>query len=385
LKHIQGAHVLLVEDNEINQQVASEILQGAGLKVSLATNGQEAINAIQEDEYDAVLMDVQMPVMDGYTATRKVREWEGGMRKAESGIGSKKDKISDANDPQPVARGQKPLPIIAMTAHAMAGDAEKSIAAGMSDHITKPIDPVQLFATLQKWIQPDKSRAAVEQQKPPSTTESPTKIVSDAEGLPESLPGFDLADGLNRLQGNKKLYRKLLLDLSAKYAGIADDIRQALDARDFEQARSLVHNIKGLAGNLAAIDLQAAAVKLEKGVKGGLQKGFSEEKLNQSFAEFKKAFQAALSSVQILGPSPAEETTQPATAALAEIPAELAKKAADRIREAAEMGDVTRIKSIAGECRSQSERFAPIADRIIDLTSDFDFDGILKIADQLTG
>jgi PAS domain S-box-containing protein len=366
LKHIQGAHVLLVEDNEINQQVASEILQGAGLKVSLATNGQEAINAIQENEFDAVLMDIQMPVMDGYTATREIRNLKS------TRLSSSQAEIRN-------------VPIIAMTAHAMTGDAEKSIAAGMSDHITKPIDPGQLFATLRKWILPDKSRAAIEQQEPPTTTESPTKIVSDAEGLPESLPGFDLADGLNRLQGNKKLYRKLLLDLSAKYAGIADDIRQALEARDFEQAHSLVHNLKGLAGNLAAIDLQAAAIEMEKGVKGALQKDFSEEKLNQTFAELKKVFQTALSSIRILGPSPAEETTQPATASLAEIPPELAREAADRIREAAEMGDVTRIKSIAGECRSQSESFAPIADRIIDLTSDFDFDGILKIADQLTG
>ncbi|MGD8755495.1 MAG: PAS domain S-box protein [Desulfobacterales bacterium] len=360
LKHIRGAHVLIVEDNEINQQVASEILQGAGLNVSLANNGQEAVTAIQRNAYDAVLMDVQMPVMDGYTATKTIRKWEGGVRN--------KDKA--------------PIPIIAMTAHAMAGDAEKSIAAGMSDHITKPIDPEQLFATLQKWIQPHENRGVVEQQEPPAVTESPAETVPEAEGLPESLPGFDLADGLKRLQGNKKLYRKLLLDLSRKYAGIADDIQQALEARDFEQAHSRVHNLKGLAGNLAATDLHSAAVELEKGVKGGLQQGFSKEKLNQSFAELKNAFQAALSSVRILGPSPADETKRPPAAALAEIPAELAKEAADRIRAAAEMGDVIRIKTIAEEFRSKSESFAPIADRFIQMAEDFDFDGISKLADE---
>ena len=141
LKNIQGAHVLLVEDNEINQQVASEILQGAGLNVTLAANGKEAIAAIEKNAYDAVLMDVQMPIMDGYTATKTIRKWEGG-------IGTKQNENSDASDQKPVAGSQKPLPIIAMTAHAMAGDAEKSIAAGMSDHVTKPIDPQQLFATL---------------------------------------------------------------------------------------------------------------------------------------------------------------------------------------------------------------------------------------------
>jgi HPt (histidine-containing phosphotransfer) domain-containing protein len=264
----------------------------------------------------------------------------------------------------------------------MAGDAEKSIAAGMSDHVTKPIDPERLFATLQKWIRPDKTRAVDEQQTQPAATEPPATKVSEAEGLPESLPGFDLADGLNRLQGNKKLYRQLLLDLGTKYAGIADDIRQALNAKNFEQAHSLVHNLKGLAGNLAATDLQAAAVEMEKGVKDAPKKGFSEEKLNQTFAELKKALQAALDSVRVLGPLTAEQTKQPPSAALAEIPAELAKEAADRIREAAEMGDVTRIKTIAEEFRSKSEAFAPIADRFIQLAEDFDFDEISKLADE---
>ncbi len=126
LKGLAGARVLVVEDNEINQQVAMEILAGAGLDVSLANNGQEGVNAVLANRYDAVLMDVQMPVMDGYTATRHIRR-----------------------DPR-----FKDLPIIAMTAHAMTGDEEKSMAAGMNDHVTKPIDPAQLLATLAKWIAP---------------------------------------------------------------------------------------------------------------------------------------------------------------------------------------------------------------------------------------
>ena len=131
LEHIRGANVLLVEDNEINQQVAREILEGAGLNVTLANDGQEAVNAVKENNYDAVLMDVQMPVMDGYTATREIR---------------KDDRF-------------KELPIIAMTAHAMTGDEDKSLESGMNGHVTKPIDPDQLFATLQKWIKPSEKRA----------------------------------------------------------------------------------------------------------------------------------------------------------------------------------------------------------------------------------
>ena len=122
--HIVGARVLLVEDNDINQQVAREILEGAGLIVSLADNGQEAVTAVQTGTYDVVLMDIQMPVMDGYAATRAIR---------------RDDRYKD-------------LPILAMTAHAMAGDAQKSLDAGMQDHVTKPIDPEHLFAALQKWI-----------------------------------------------------------------------------------------------------------------------------------------------------------------------------------------------------------------------------------------
>ena len=138
---IKGANVLLVEDNEINQQVAREILESAGLKVDLAADGQEGVNAVKENNYDAVLMDVQMPVMDGHTATRKIREWEGGMWN----------------------EGKDPIPIIAMTAHAMAGDEDKSLEAGMNGHVTKPIDPDQLFSTLQNWIKP-REKPAREQQ-----------------------------------------------------------------------------------------------------------------------------------------------------------------------------------------------------------------------------
>jgi two-component system sensor histidine kinase/response regulator len=130
LELIRGANVILGEDNEINQQVAKEILEGAGLNVALAADGQEGVSAVKESDYDVVLMDVQMPVMDGYKATREIRKDE----------------------------RFKELPIIAMTAHAMAGDEDKSLKAGMNDHVTKPIDPDQLFSTLQKWIKPSEKR-----------------------------------------------------------------------------------------------------------------------------------------------------------------------------------------------------------------------------------
>jgi len=356
LKHIRGAKLLLVEDNEINQQVAREILEGAGLNVTIATNGQEAVNAVKENNYDAVLMDVQMPVMDGYTATREIRNLKSEIRN---------------------------VPVIAMTAHAMAGDEDKSLQAGMNGHVTKPIDPDQLFATLQKWIQPTENRATTQR---PAVSVAPSgkdKVVSIDGALPGSLPGFDLADGLKRLQGNKKLYRKLLLDFAAGYCQAGIEIREALDAPDFDRAHRLVHNLKGLAGNLAAKDLQAAAVNMEKLVKGVDKTAPPSQQLNLRLAELETVLNQALESVQSLGVSGAENISKLSDKELADIPAELSHAIAQRIRDAAEMGDVTTLNAIAGEIKAHSESCGPLSRQIVQLAGDFDLDGIKKLADAL--
>ena len=239
LEHIRGANVLLVEDNEINQQVAKEILEGAGLNVKVAADGQEGVTAVKESNYDVVLMDVQMPVMDGYTATQAIRKWESGMRNK---IGQDSDSKSEIQNLKSKIEG---VPIIAMTAHAMAGDEEKSLKAGMNGHVTKPIDPDQLFSTLQKWIKPSEKRVQVQQPEVSVEQAESDKAVPAEDELPESLSGFDLVDGLKRLQGNKKLYRKLLLSFATDYNSVANEIQQALDAEDFDQAHSLIHNLKG--------------------------------------------------------------------------------------------------------------------------------------------
>jgi PAS domain S-box-containing protein len=356
LSSIKGAKILLVEDNEINQQVAKEILEGADLIVTLADDGQQAVDLVRENQYDAVLMDIQMPVMDGYAATGEIR---------------KDERFKD-------------LPIIAMTAHAMAGDEDKSLTAGMNGHITKPIDPDQLFSTLQKWIQPADKRTLtlkddVSAQKevvaPPDVQEEP--------GLPDSLPGFNLVEGLSRLQGNKKLYRKLLLDFGAKYTAVAAEIRKTLDKRDFEQAHSLIHNLKGLAGNLAASALQAAAVEMEKLVKGDQKKAASQKQLDQKFEKLETSINQALEAVQTLGPVPAQKAEQPSADAMTAIAPEMAAEAINRIKEPAEMGDVTQIKSIAEALKSKSDALAPISDKFIQLAEDFDFDGISKLVGEL--
>jgi PAS domain S-box-containing protein len=351
LEHIRGANILLVEDNEINQQVAKEILEGAGLKVTLAADGQEGVNAVKESSYDLVLMDVQMPIMDGYTATREIRKDE----------------------------RFKELPIIAMTAHAMAGDEDKSLQAGMNGHVTKPIDPDQLFSTLQKWIKPGEKRAQVKQSEAPAEQSESDKAVPAEDELPESLSGFNLSDGLKRLQGNKKLYRKLLLSFATDYNAVANEIRQALDDKDFDQAHSLVHNLKGLAGNLAAIELQGAAMDMEKLVKGVDPKATSTEQLNLRFSELENTLNQALGSAQSLGVSAEENIGKLSAGDFADIPTELSQDIAKRIRDAAEMGDVNTLNAIAEEIKDQSDSCMLLSKQIIQMAEDFDLDGIQKL------
>ena len=156
-----------------------------------------------------------------------------------------------------------------MTAHAMAGDEAKSLAAGMNDHVTKPIDPDQLFATLQKWIKPLDNRINDISPKSSAAKAAPHSADLSGDELPMSLAGFDLAQGLLRLRGNQKLYKKLLVDFAASYSQAATDIRKRLDDKNLVQAHQLVHNLKGLAGNLAATDLLASAVELERLIKNG--------------------------------------------------------------------------------------------------------------------
>jgi PAS domain S-box-containing protein len=364
---LAGANVLLVEDNEINQQVAMEILSGAGVTVTVACNGQEALDLVRANAYDAVLMDVQMPVMDGYAATRRIRELE-------------------AKQPSPTSDLQPPpgrLPIIAMTAHAMAGDQEKSIAAGMNDHITKPIDPGQLFGTLAKWIGHREGAQKPAEASPAQTGPQGKDPALPEKTLPDALPEFDLADGLQRLMGNRALYRKLLVNFATQYAHAGKDLRKALDVGDFEKAHGLVHAIKGVAGNLAAKDLQQQSVALEKLVKPAAAAGPPPaDSLNPAFEAFQGSLGRALDAVASMMPAAAEPAA-PAETAAGSLPPALAQEAAARLKEAAELGDVSGLAAICSELASASEAFAPYAAKAARLADDFDFDGVLKLAREL--
>ena len=250
----------------------------------------------------------------------------------------------------------------------------------MDDHVTKPIDPDKLFATLLKWIRP-----AAESPKPQPLDLTSKQVLPtpDAESLPEFLPGFELGAGLKRLGGNQRLYRKLLLDFGANYGQTAGQIREALADGDFDQAHSLVHNLKGLAGNLEATDLQAAAVEMEKLVKGQTVETASDSELNRRIAELETAINLALEAVQTFGPPAEEKIAEPSTDALAELSPAQVKEVTDRIKAAAEMGDVMQIQSIADELRSANDAMAPFCVKLIQLAEDFDFDGIQNLLNEL--
>lgn len=230
---IQGAHILLVEDNEINRQVAVEMLEGAGLRVTVAENGLSAVEQIRQHTFDAVLMDIQMPVMDGYQATEEIRR-DGRF---------------------------KGLPIIAMTASAMAQDREKAFSAGMNDHVSKPIDVKALFSALTKWIEP--------RQGVPADTERKTgAAVHEEKGIPlAAIGGMDVELGLRRSSGNRKLYERLLRKFYEEYTDAAREIEAALATGDRELGRRLAHTMKAMAGNVGALDVQTRAGELEMAIK----------------------------------------------------------------------------------------------------------------------
>jgi CheY-like chemotaxis protein len=233
LRPIRGARVLLVEDNAINQQVATEMLEQAGLVVELAENGLEALERLATLRYDVVLMDVQMPVMDGYTAAARIREnpaWA-------------------------------TLPVLAMTANVMAEDRAKVAQVGMNGHIAKPIVPRELFEALLKWV-PHGERETVAE--PPAV-----KRVEPEIHLPAHLPGFDLPKALINVGGNRRLLRKLLADLRSDHRGDGLSVQQAIDQGQWMVAQRLAHTLKGVGGTLAAGDLQHSAAALEMALRSG--------------------------------------------------------------------------------------------------------------------
>jgi two-component system sensor histidine kinase/response regulator len=224
---LRGARVLLVEDNELNQQVATEILEAAGIRVEVAANGAIAVQRLQQDTFDLVLMDMHMPVLDGVTATARVREL--GLR----------------------------VPIVAMTANALPVDRERCLGAGMNDFVAKPIRPADLYEVLAHWLGPAADTG-------PDRLPAPEAGPDDGLGLLASVKGLDVARGLSYMPGGDgKIYLSMLRLYVTTQRDAQAKLRDALAAGDLEQAHRLAHSCKGSSATIGAMVVHGLAEELE--------------------------------------------------------------------------------------------------------------------------
>ena len=254
LSQFNGLNVLVVDDKKINQRIVSDLLKKKGVLISVANNGREALAALDREKFDMVLMDVQMPEMNGYEATRAIR-LDGRF-----------------ND----------LSIIAMTAHALAGDREKCFQAGMNDYLSKPIIPERLYAVMSGWIPSSRLH----------DTYDNTLLAPPAKGASPlfKLPHIDVAQGVERLSGNVELYKELLTEFRINYSGTLTDLKRMVAVSDKKGAKNRLHGFKGVCGNLGADGITELIKKLEVAMAGSQSKDIQllidqlEEMLKESFA-----------------------------------------------------------------------------------------------------
>lgn len=264
-QEFKGARILLVEDNHLNQQVAVEMMKEAGLVIDVAKNGMEAVEKVKKKIYDLVFMDIQMPIMGGYDATRLIR----------------KDRIFDE------------LPIVAMTAHAMEETKGLCLESGMNDYVSKPIDHQQLFSIISRWITSDTKKRDdyLITKENPSETNPAEKGQADTDELKvnkkntdiekkqhpdaldpffkliEHIPQLNLNEAMEKLNGNHTFYKELLLDFVKNYSSAPRELEELLHKGDLHTAERLVHNVNGVAALLCAEEIRNAAQKLETGIR----------------------------------------------------------------------------------------------------------------------
>ena len=341
-EQLRGARVLLVEDNEINQQVAEELLSQAGIHVTTANHGKEGVEmlAARPEEFDGVFMDIQMPVLDGYAATGEIR----------------KDARFNA------------LPIIAMTANAMAGDRDKALAAGMNDHVAKPIDVVELFEVLGRWVQVPEARRSSE----PPAVEGPQTAPEEASSLPV-LPGVDTQSGLARVGGKVAVYRKILRQFANSQADAPARIRNALASGDRVTAEREAHTLKDVAGNIGAEEVQAAAKRLEAAIRQGAD-------TEVPITELKRILGELIESLTSLTANQATVEVAPSNVEVSDLAPQL-----DRLQALLEDYDAEAV-NLVSELESQvahtefTQPIRAIGERI----DDFEFDEALRLLHALS-
>jgi PAS domain S-box-containing protein len=343
LRLVPGIRVLLVEDNEVNQQVATELLESEGASVTIANHGGEAVTlltqATQPPPYDIVLMDLQMPVMDGLTATKRLR--------AEPHL--------------------QQLPIVAMTAHAMAEEVQRCLEAGMNDHVGKPVNPETFFATIARWTRANHREAREPLARPAN---------AQVEIALPKIQGVDVTAGLQRVAGNKRLYRDLLAQFVAKQRSAGEKIAKALESGDREQAERLTHSLKGAAGNLGINEIFELAGKLEGAI------GKSHTQLEGQTEELRSVLDRQIDAIEpaLLATSPNEG--RPPVSQLAH-PAKLSGTFA-QLKELLEANDADALevyKNLADLLRDSVE--SSQLEALGTAVNSFNFDAALKDLDEI--
>ncbi|MDR2186786.1 MAG: response regulator [Azonexus sp.] len=339
MPRFNGQHVLLVEDNEINRELAREILTSTGLRVSSAEDGMEALSRLRRESFDLVLMDCQMPVMDGYEATRRIR--------SELGLNS--------------------LPIIAMTANALSGDRERCLAVGMNDHVGKPIDIGAMLATLAYWLDANPATVAT------ATSEAAASAVEEA---PAQV--LDRSGALARLGGNHELYGRLLARFRDSQSDTVSRLNTALAAGDKASALLIAHTLRGLAGNLGANGLASQAGALETLLKETPEAAVPDQ-LMTALAEQLASALAAIASHA----APPDRAAAPAAKPL---DAAVLRTALENLRQLIEVSDTTALRefeAIAGNLRQIANPAR--VDELGRLIDQYEFEGAAAVLDSLLG
>ncbi|WP_321493788.1 PAS domain S-box protein [uncultured Desulfobacter sp.] len=341
---LKTAKILIVEDNDINQDVAADLLTNHGIDYKIAENGQVALEMLEKDHFDGILMDCQMPVMDGYTATRKIRE----------------DKRF------------KDLPIIAMTANVMAGDREKSLAAGMNDHIGKPIRIKELFEAMDRWIKP-----AISMQPQPSR---------ETENKLGNIPGIDTTAGLETVQGNHELYLRMLDKFFNRYREFEKEFIAARQDKDETAPMRCAHTLKGLAANIGALGIREKAAILESACRDHQP----EQEINTHLRDIVQALS------RIMDKLPASEASSTSVAVEVTRTADIIpmpERTVNFIKTLARMIDesdigalriVAEMQDVPGiENSSQYDQYAQIMTAVTRALEDYDFDLAKKHINEL--
>ncbi|BBO79074.1 hypothetical protein DSCW_64910 [Desulfosarcina widdelii] len=286
-KPLKGARILVAEDNPTNQQVAQAILEGAGIIVTIVDDGEAAVEAVRGHTFDAVLMDIQMPRMNGYEATRLIRSMPEG----------------------------ETIPVVAMTAHAMKGDEEKCLEAGMDGYISKPVNQDRLFHTLWRLLRSrgrledihadngenveDENGAATVEEAPAPVSSPPT----DGRRLPDRLPGLDIRETLAAMDIDGDTLIRIMHGFSNNNCHTADQLHQALAAGDLTALAHLAHGLKGSAANIGANELSSASHALEMACKETLPAIERSRRLKGLVEQAAAALEPVLRSIQSLVPT----------------------------------------------------------------------------------